>query len=304
MNIKQLRYFVEICETGSFSKAAERLYISQQGLSMAIKRLEAELYCHLFERTSEGLLLTEDSKYLLPKAIDMLKQSDECELHFINTHKRDQSVKLCATPSAMHKYAGAVMFDFQRENPQLNLKINECSDIMCDSAIEDGKAELAFTLGPIDKRKFDSVLLHSQPIYLLTRNDHPITKNVCVKLNVLKTMRVTAMWDGVKCYSRLVDYCEKEGFTPEIQHIATTPDFARRIVLEGGGVALTLNTASYGIGCDPELTAIPFEDERIVWASYLIKKRGKSLSVGAREFEDYVLKNAKRCGEQMTASVM
>ncbi len=51
MNIQQLKYYLEICKCRSFSKAADNLYISQQGLSMAVIRLESEFSCKLFIRT-------------------------------------------------------------------------------------------------------------------------------------------------------------------------------------------------------------------------------------------------------------
>lgn len=58
MEINQIRYYIEVCNVGSMSKAAEKLHMSQQGLSLAIRRLEAELGCDLFYRKSSGLVLT------------------------------------------------------------------------------------------------------------------------------------------------------------------------------------------------------------------------------------------------------
>ena len=54
MEIRQLKYFMEIYKYRSFSRAAEVCFISSQGISMAILRLEEELACKLFERTSKG----------------------------------------------------------------------------------------------------------------------------------------------------------------------------------------------------------------------------------------------------------
>ncbi len=59
MDIEQLRYFLAVCECGSISKAANKIQMSQQGLSLAIKRLESELSCELFFRKSNGVVLTE-----------------------------------------------------------------------------------------------------------------------------------------------------------------------------------------------------------------------------------------------------
>ena len=290
MNIKQLKYFIKICETRSFSRAAENLYISQQGLSMAILRLEQELSCSLFERTPNGLLLTQDSEYLLPKAIEIVKHTEDCELHFQKLYQKSSSLKLCGTPSSISEYAGDLLFGFQGKNPHHKIKISECSDIMCDTAVETGHAELAFTIGPVDEERFDCKLMLTLPLFLLIRDDHPFAQSESVRLEALKTVPLTIMWGAVKIHSELIKYCEDEGFTPEVQHVAVTPAFAHRAVI-GGAVALMLRSGISEAGEFSQIKAIPIEDSRVKWDSYLIKKRGASLSAGAQEFEQFVLQN-------------
>lgn len=68
MRIESLRYFLGIAQTGSFSSAARRLYVSQQGLSKAIQALEKELGVALFERTGKRIRLTQAGRDLVPLA--------------------------------------------------------------------------------------------------------------------------------------------------------------------------------------------------------------------------------------------
>lgn len=54
-----MKYFLEVCNCGSMAKAAEKLHITQQGISIALRRLESELGCNLFYHKSKGLVLTQ-----------------------------------------------------------------------------------------------------------------------------------------------------------------------------------------------------------------------------------------------------
>ena len=72
MKLENLKYFVTVAQTGSINKAAELLYISQQSLSVTIKRLEEELNATLFIRNNKGIVLSDEGKILYEAAMKML----------------------------------------------------------------------------------------------------------------------------------------------------------------------------------------------------------------------------------------
>lgn len=78
-SIRQLRYFVEIAECGSFSSAAERLYVAQSALSRQIKELEQQLGTPLFERTARLPRLTLAGQAFLERARRLLADLAQAE---------------------------------------------------------------------------------------------------------------------------------------------------------------------------------------------------------------------------------
>ncbi len=82
MNLLHMKYAVEIAETNSINKAADKLYVGQSALSRAIKELEASLGVTLFERSAKGMFLTADGEIFIRHAKNVLAQIDEIENMF------------------------------------------------------------------------------------------------------------------------------------------------------------------------------------------------------------------------------
>lgn len=89
MNLLHMKYAVEIAETNSLNKAAERLYVGQSALSRAVKELETSLGVTLFERSAKGMTLTPDGEVFVGYARGVLNQVDNIE----NIFRKKANVK-------------------------------------------------------------------------------------------------------------------------------------------------------------------------------------------------------------------
>src|SRR6516165_1367115 len=79
MEMHQLRYFVAVAQTGSFSRAAEHCYVSQPSLSQQIQKLERGLGQRLFDRLGRRAVLTEAGQLLLDRALAILATAEDAE---------------------------------------------------------------------------------------------------------------------------------------------------------------------------------------------------------------------------------
>ncbi len=136
MTLQQLRYFIVIAESGSFGKAAQKLYISQPSVSSVVKELEKELEIEIFVRTPKGVHLTEQGRELYRYALELIDKSDEILGHFRN-EKRSRRELLTVSSQhysflieAMSKLAGSI----DAEKYTLRIKETNMMNIIEDVA--------------------------------------------------------------------------------------------------------------------------------------------------------------------------
>ena len=103
MKLTQLKYIVEVAETGTISKAAENLYLSQPSLTAAIKELESEFDITIFSRTNKGVVLTKEGEEFLGYARQVISQIELME----ERYKGNTTVRHQFCVSAQH-YSFAV----------------------------------------------------------------------------------------------------------------------------------------------------------------------------------------------------
>lgn len=100
MNFLHLKYAITVAETGSISKAAEKLYVAQPNVSRAIKELESGLNITIFERNSKGMIVTPEGEQLIHYAKRILRQIDDMEKIF--KYQKKKNVFSISVPRASY----------------------------------------------------------------------------------------------------------------------------------------------------------------------------------------------------------
>lgn len=126
MELRQLRYFVAIADQGSFSKAAERVFIAQSALSHQLAQLEDELGVSLFARSRRGVELTDAGQRFLPHAVSILRQVQEArEAISHNSTEPTGKVVFGIPHSASHALALPLLRAVRQRFPKVSLELTE-----------------------------------------------------------------------------------------------------------------------------------------------------------------------------------
>ena len=284
MDIRQLKYFVEVCNCGSFAQAAEACHISPQGISTAIIRLEQELSCKLFKRTPRGVVPTANAEYLLPHAREIVSRVEKCEAFFARHAKSGRLLPVFFAAGTIQEFAGKAIAPFEKQYPDIHLSIYEETDLACDAAVERQDVELALTIGPVDERKFDSVLLFSTMHAIIVHESHPLAQRKHVTVEDLRDVPVAIINKETKTNPNFRAACKAAGFEPRIAAVVGDILLVYHFAENNTGVGISTVALAKRLA-RPNVRAIPFVEPEMQWNIYLIKNKNATLSSEARAFE-------------------
>lgn len=156
MNLKQLEVFINVAESGSFSKGAEATFITQSTVSQHISALENEFGLKLLDRTGKGALLTEGGKLLLERArrlveyareisiaVDRFKGVEEAVLRIAGSSIPGEYIIPAALPLLLGKFPGLTLIQVQGDSQDVldKLKAEQVEFGVVGAALEDDAIE-------------------------------------------------------------------------------------------------------------------------------------------------------------------
>lgn len=191
MELRQLKYFVNVATTLNFSEAARKLYITQGTLSQQIKCLEDELNVQLFERSPHSVRLTESGEELLPLAKQTIESSLACSDRMKDLQKGvSGTLKIGTTQSFQGLLANAVL-SYNKAYPGVKLKLYSRPESDLLKMLRDKEIDLALTYKVFDDiDDVESEVLFRTSLGVLVRKDHPLAQKSSLTLDDIRTQKL------------------------------------------------------------------------------------------------------------------
>ena len=214
MDSQNLKAFIAVAECQSFSKAGERLFLTQPAVSKRISTLEDELDTPLFDRIGRTTQLTEAGHALLPRAKSILLELDDAQ-RAINNLTGNITGKLNIGTShhiGLHRLA-PVLKQFTKENPDVQLDIRFLDSEEGCNSVENGSLELAIvTLPSAPSPKLLIEEVWDDPLSFVFAVDHPLAK-LNKALTIKDLAQHTAILPAVGTFTRdIIEVaCQKIG---------------------------------------------------------------------------------------------
>jgi DNA-binding transcriptional LysR family regulator len=261
--LRHLRYFLAVAEELHFRRAAERLFISQPGLSRQIKQLEAQLGYPLFERNNRRVALTPAGAYLKTEVASLLQKLDEVTNHARALHEgREGRLNFGYVGSAMQNIIPELLVRFRREYPKVVYGLQALGNQEQVSGLLNGDLDLGFVR--LEKVPADLVRrpVFTETFSLVLPADHPLEIATFTDVGQLRGDKFI-LFDPAYSqpyYDQVMTIFGDAGFVPEVSHRTVHATTIYRLVENGFGVSVVPTSLSKGYVADVkfiELTQIP-----------------------------------------------
>ncbi len=286
MTLRQLQAFVLVCQLGSFSRAAERMHVTQSAVTLLIKQLEVTLGAILFDRTTRTLRLTSAAKEALPIAERLLRNRDllKDSLRAL-TDRSSGVVNLAVTVGVAAALVSRVVAAFRIRYPKVTVVLQDLSpDQLVLMTLAE---EVEFSIGTLDDDVPDLVAttLLERPLGVVCRKGSDLSARKAVTWDRLTNQPVIAIKAGTGI-RRLIDRTlalRGRRLVPVYEVSLVTTALA--MTAEGLGVSVfppyLVPPSQY-----PQLTTRPLINPTVLRRLSIIKKKGRSLSHAAQSFVD------------------
>ncbi|AWM80237.1 LysR family transcriptional regulator [Gammaproteobacteria bacterium ESL0073] len=289
VSIKQVKAFLALVEEDNFTRAAQKVHLSQPAFSALISNLEQEIGYRLFDRDTRKVQLNENGIHFIKLARDLLI-SYERTIKEIQTHATDRQAKftLAVMPSIVVQWVSQLLASFHHQYPNVKVELLDSQWDRCLQTLLSGHAELALTANSPAMAEISSEFLFSDKFYLICHKDHPLANKEIVELNDLLAHDMIGFTKGtsIRLYvDRLIDILGVQ-YILEVSQLTTM---------------MGLVAANYGIGLVPALTLFQFQHENVCIKNvkditlersiYLIKHKEHKLSEQAENFYQHIKTN-------------
>ena len=250
MEIYQLRYFLSVAETGNFTKAAQRSFISQPSLSQQIINLEEELGRKLFDRLGRKVVLTDAGKTLLDGAHRIITEVDQTLGELKSDPVHGPRVAVGAIPTVAPFFLPAVLAHCRANNIRLSLQTHEDFRRPLVEALLDGKLDWALLPLPLNEPRLQTEKLYSEPLLVAMSAAHRLATAERITFDELRHEDFILLGETSTLASQIQRFCGEHHFEARIVHRCGQLATVKTLAAMGLGVSVLPQSARSAT--DPE----------------------------------------------------
>lgn len=289
MDTKDLKAFTTVYEEKSINAAAKKLFITPQGLSQIIKRLELELQIELFTRDNFGMHPNSYGNALYKNAQNIISELENIKKGILLQGKDEKYTLNVASVIGVIDYL-TIRFlrSFREEYQDINLCVVENPDRSVKERLLNEESEVGFLAGPIDTTIFNAIPFTKHKHCLIINKNHPLAQKSSISYMDLDKQPIALIGREFMPYHNNLNRFLNANCQPNIIMETTEIQLTHRIAQMDEGIGLTVDFAAWSY-LYPDTVIRPFEDLDCMWETFIVYKTNRILSKAAKNFISFSL---------------
>jgi len=290
MELWQLRTFREVADTLNFTKASEKLNLTQSAISHQIKALEAEFGVPLFIRAKRGVILTDAGKIALEYAERILEETEEMRERVAGLEKRLKGrVRVAAATQALVYLFAPLFEEFMdaHENIELVFRTTTATEQTVEDILN-GVADVGFASLAVYSPNLEVAELFDDELVLVVGKKHRLSKQNEIKINELQKERWILFERGASIRRATDDFFTKLNIKPETALESNDTYFVKLMIEQGLGISLLPSWAIREEVKNGKLAQIRFKKNKVRRKVSIISLKGAK-TAPIRAFIEYIL---------------
>lgn len=244
MTITQLKYVLMVAEHKNFTKAAEKIFVTQPTLSMQIQKLEEELDILIFDRSTKPLKLTEIGTTIIEQAKKIVHEAERMQ-DIVDQQKGfvGGEFKLGVIPTVMPTLLPMFLKAFTNRYPKVKLKIEELNTDECMQRLQEGNLDAAIAATPLLNENISERVLYYEPFVAYIPENHRLYQHKTVTVEELDIEDILLLEDGHCFRDGVINLCK-----------ATKGNEQKHFQLESGSFETLIKLSNEGLG----MTLLPY----------------------------------------------
>ncbi len=283
----QLEYFVRVVEEKSFTKAAERLFISQPALSKSIRALEQELGVTLFRRDPRELSLTGEGEIVYRYAMDILSYwKARTEELTAALEQGKGTLRFGLPPSVGSVFFSRVLHEYGVKFPQVNIQIFEGTSKKIETMVTEDQIDLGVVIEPYENPHMRLKTVYRSDVVLAVSQKHRLARRATVDFAELKEEPMLLVSKEYMFHDQVLAHCAQAGFVPNVTFTTSQWDLLLEMTAENHGVTLIGRPLVEKLYRD-RICCVALREPEFPWTLGLICKKCKALTGAAKSFWNF-----------------
>ena len=240
MEIRQLRAFVAIAESGTFTAGALRVHVTQAAISMQIRQLETEIGAKVFVRAPRHVILTEAGEQLLRRARHILREHDAAldEIAELAGAERGRLRIGSASAMVLTEQLPTILKELRKQHPAAEIAVTSgTSEVLVDQILA-GEVDMAFVSLPVDERGIKTERLSDDQLVAIASPRHKLAKQRTISAYTLAGERLILGERGGNTRRLIDQFFAQAGVTLRVAMELSRQQAIKRMVEEDMGVGI------------------------------------------------------------------